>query len=275
VNRRTEARPSKRSRRLHVPALGRDAEEVSLSAEQTHYVRTVLRLSRGDELTLFDGTGLEYPAVVSESSPRGVRLAVSPPRAGLREPPVPVILGVGLLKAQKMDLVVQKTVELGVQTIVPLASDRSVRTLDKERGSEKRARWEKIAREASRQCGRCRVPEVRPVATLDEVLAGVCAGDLRLLFTMPAAASLETIRGDGPGRPERILALTGPEGGFSPEEASRSLEAGFLPVNLGPRTLRAETAAILAVGLIQYRFGDLGGPASSREPRSPCPGQID
>ena len=249
--------PRDTPRRLCVPELCRDMKEICLDSEQTHYLRNVLRLSKGDGLLLFDGSGLEFPAVVSGTSPRGFRLTLSEPHTGVSEPPVRVILGVGLLKSQKMDLVVQKSVELGVEAIVPLTSDRAVRTLDRRREAERRTRWERIAREASRQCGRSRVPAIHPAAALEEFLSGVTPRDLGLLFSTRGAGSMDSTGTGAPHDPERIVALTGPEGGFSPEEEAKAVAAGFVSVRLGPRTLRAETAAILAVGLIQYRFGDL------------------
>lgn len=244
------------TRRLHVPDLESQAGEIRLGAEESHYLRNVLRLSCGDELLLFDGSGLEYPAVVSGTSGGGVRLALRDPRKGLAESPVRVILCVGLLKAQKMDLVVQKSVELGVHEIVPLATERAVRALDAAAAESRRGRWAKIAREASRQCGRCAIPEIRPVASLGDAVSGFEPTDLCILFSTRQGGSLETIRAVH-GAPKRIFALTGPEGGLTPDEEERLLAAGFLPVTLGPRTLRAETAAVLAVGLLQHRFGDL------------------
>ncbi len=259
MNQRKGGRSSSRPRRLYVPDIKRELEEIPLDREQTHYVRDVLRLGHGDKLTLFDGSGWDYPATVSSVSSHCFRLRVSEPQAGLPEPPVRLALGVGLLKAQKMDLVVQKAVELGVNEVFPVTSQRAVRTLDKERSGERRDRWERIAREASRQCGRSQVPVIHSVATLEEALDRALQVDLRLLFSVRDARPLDSIRRISPASPEQIFALTGPEGGFSPEEEKQALEAGFLSVKAGPRTLRAETAAILAAGLIQYTFGDLGG----------------
>lgn len=252
--RRSPNRPA----RLHVTAIQEDSGDLLLDGEQAHYVRNVLRLGVGDSLLLFDGSGWEYPAAVSTASPQAVSLRVSAPRRGIQEPPVRVSLGACLLKAQKMDLVVQKSVELGVHEVIPVLSSRSVRTLEGERVGKRLQRWRKIAQEASRQCGRSRVPEVGAVVTLAELLERGVPADLKILFTTTGAPWPARVPGQGAGPPEQILALTGPEGGFSGEEETLALDAGFSPVRLGPRTLRAETAAILAVGLLQYAFGDLG-----------------
>jgi 16S rRNA (uracil1498-N3)-methyltransferase len=242
-----------------VQDIEQDSRTLSLDRELIHYVRDVLRLGHGDELVLFDGSGHEYTANISETSPRSVCLEISGQRAGLEEPPVRLILGLGLLKAQKMDLVVQKCVELGVHRVIPLISERAVSSPDLQRGLEKLNRWKKIAREASRQCGRCRLAEISPVVSLDEFLAEAAVADLRLLFTVREAGSLDRIQRREDERPQQVFFLTGPEGGFSRQEEERATGKGFVPVGLGPRTLRAETAAILAAGLLQYRFGDLGG----------------
>jgi len=267
VTHRTEPPPT-RAPRLHVSALPRGEEELVLDREKAHYVRDVLRLGAGDSLVLFDGSGWDYPATVALASPRDVRLRVLEPRRGMQEPPVRLSLGVCLLKAQKMDWVVQKTVELGVHEILPLVSRRSVTTLEGERSEKRQERWQKIAQEACRQCGRSRVPEVHPVGALADLLGRGPEADLRLLFTAEGAVPLDSLPdGDGGARPlERIVAVTGPEGGFSREEERLALGAGFVPVGLGPRTLRAETAAILGAGLVQYAFGDLGARGSRGRP---------
>jgi len=264
MSRETRTRAGRRSYRLFVQNIEHDSRTVSLDRELSHYVRDVLRLGYGDELILFDGSGQEYTASISETCPRSVCLEISGQRAGLEEPPVRLILGLGLLKAQKMDLVVQKCVELGVHTVVPLISERAVSSPDLPRGLEKRNRWEKIAREASRQCGRCRLAEISPVVSLGEFLSKAAVADLRLIFTVREAGSLDLIQGRENERPQQVFFLTGPEGGFSRQEEERAVEEGFVPVGLGPRTLRAETAAILAAGLLQYRFGDLGGQNRTR-----------
>jgi len=241
-----------------VDEIQEDSDGILLDGARAHYIRDVLRLGVGDALILFDGSGWEYPATVSAASAQAVSLRVSTPRQGIQEPPVRVTLGVCLLKAQKMDLVVQKSVELGVHEIIPVLAGRSIRTLEGERVEKRLQRWRKIAQEASRQCGRSRVPEVGSVVTLPALLERNIPADLKLLFTAHGEARPSFLPGEGERPPERILALTGPEGGFSGEEEALALEAGFSPVRLGPRTLRAETAAILAVGLLQYAIGDLG-----------------
>ena len=247
------------SRRLFAPHATKKTGEISLTGKDRHYLCNVLRMTTGDRLVLFDGRGWEYSCVLAEINPTSVRISILEKQKGTREPPIEIHLGVGLLKAQKMDLAVQKAVELGVHGIFPVATSRAVKVLDPARAAARKTRWQKIAQEASRQCGRSHVTEIHAVMTLEAFTDRSSHADLCLLFTSQVPEPLEVRARQITGRPGCILALTGPEGGFSQEEEQMAREKGFLPTGLGPRILRAETAAILAVGLLQYRFGDLGG----------------
>ncbi len=251
-------RPGGRSRRLYLPSIPEEGAEVRLGEAESRYLRKVLRMGPGEEVVLFDGRGWEYPAVLLDSGPGGLTLRVTGRRKGTADPSMELRLGLGLLKAAKMDLVVQKVTELGVAHVHPLATRRSIPSLDPERAEERRRRWTRIAREASRQCGRATVPEVHPVSELDAFLHLAAAGDLAFLFTPGARRSLEEIPASAYPPPPRCLVLVGPEGGLAPEEEDLARRKGLVPVGTGPRILRAETAAILATALVQFRFGDLG-----------------
>jgi 16S rRNA (uracil1498-N3)-methyltransferase len=165
-----------------------------------------------------------------------------------------------------MDLVIQKISELGVQEVSPVAARLTVPALDPDRAEQRRERWRTIAREASRQSGRSTVADVGQVLSLDEFMAKSGDADISLILTPEAGRPLDELAKQQGRRPGRVLLLVGPEGGFSPEEERIAQEQGFLPVGLGPRVLRAETAAILAVGLVQYAFGDLGGTQGAGPP---------
>ncbi len=256
-------------RRLFVPEIPETGGEVVLRGPARRYVCDVLRMGRGDCIVLFDGTGIEYPSRIIESSARNVTLRILRTQQGSNDSPLHIRVGVGLLKANKMDLVIQKVCELGVQEVWPVASCRSVPALDTDRAGRRGERWQTIAREASRQSGRSTVADIGPVLSLSEVVARSEDADIALLFTTRAALPLEALARRQTGRPERVALLVGPEGGFSPEEEQSAQDKGFLPVGLGPRVLRAETAAILAVGLVQYRFGDLGGSLEEGAPIDP------
>ena len=250
-------KPPPSPRRLFFPQVTEGAGEVRLTGEARHYLLRVLRMEPGDRLILFDGSGWEHTCVLTAVNPKSVKVRIQGKEKGERESPIQCLLGVGLLKAQKMDLVIQKAVELGVHEVFPVAARRSVKVLDPARAAARKKRWEKIAQEASRQCGRSHVPDIHTVTTLEAFTDMAANADLSLLFTAQATGRFEGPCGQASGYPRRILALTGPEGGFSQEEEQRAKEKGFIPAGLGPRILRAETAAILAVGLVQYCFGDL------------------
>jgi 16S rRNA (uracil1498-N3)-methyltransferase len=242
-----------------VPEAAYQGMEVVLRGPQKRYVCDVLRMGRGDSLVLFDGSGAEYPAAIVEASPRHVRLRILGKRRGERESHVDIRIGVGLLKTNKMDLVIQKVSELGVREVLPIAAQRAIPAFDPERAERRRARWRTIAEEASRQSGRSFVTAVQPILSFDQAVRKRRDVDMGLLFTAEGAGTLERLAQEQTEPPHRILLLVGPEGGFSAEEERTARENGFIPMAMGPRVLRAETAAILAVGLVQYRFGDLGG----------------
>jgi 16S rRNA (uracil1498-N3)-methyltransferase len=218
----------------------------------------VLRLVPGDSLILFDGSGWEFLSTIREVNRNFVGLTIHQRRRGRRGPPLDILLGVGLLAGQKMDLVVQKAVELGVREICPLVTGRTVKALDPQRARERVKRWERISREASRQCGRSEVAGIRPLLSFDQMMTVAASVELRILFSEKALRPLRSLSRDFGATPRQILLLSGPEGGFSAEEEARAVNSGFVAVSLGPRVLRAETAAILAVGLVQFEFGDLG-----------------
>jgi 16S rRNA (uracil1498-N3)-methyltransferase len=233
-------------RRVFLPPDRIRAGRAELTPEASHYLRDVLRLAPGAELELFDGEGGSYPARLDEGF-----LAL---RLGDRREARPALslwLLAALAKGEKMDLVVQKATELGATQLVPFAAERSVVRLDPEKGEARAERWRRIAAEAARQCGRADVPVVRAPVPLAEALAAVPADHARFVFHQ-GGEPLPT----GP-RPPGVAAVVGPEGGLAEAEVERCEAAGARRVSLGPRVLRAETAAVVATALLQARFGDL------------------
>ena len=220
--------------------------------EQAHHLAHVLRLTAGDVLVVFDGRGLEYPAVIERIGKSRVTLRVSEPNEVDRESPLAVTLAQGISSGERMDYTVQKAVELGVHAIQPLATERSVVRLSAERAAKRVAHWQAIAASACEQCGRNRVPEVSAVATVTSWLAQVPADALRLTLSPGAESTLhEIVRPKG-----AVVLLVGPEGGLSPREQDDARAAGFVPLRLGPRVLRTETAALAAMAAMQALWGD-------------------
>jgi 16S rRNA (uracil1498-N3)-methyltransferase len=241
-------------RRLHLPAGRIAGARGLLGPEARRYLESVLRLAPGARLEVFDGRGGRYEATIEEGFD-SVRLG---PREEAPPGAVELALVVALAKGEKMDLVVQKATELGVARILPFAAERSVVRLDAARGEARVARWRRVAEEAARQSGRADVPEVRAPASLADALSGLAPGT-RLFVFHRGGLPIRAAPGDAgpPGGGAPVAAVVGPEGGLTEGEVRACDGAGAVAASLGPRTLRAETAAIVAVALLQARFGDL------------------
>jgi 16S rRNA (uracil1498-N3)-methyltransferase len=236
-------------RRLYLPPASLEGGRALLPPEARHYLVEVLRLPPGAELEVFDGRGGRYRARLDEG-----REAVSlGPREDAGGAGAEVTLLLALAKGEKVDLVVQKATELGVARVVPFAAERSVVRLDGAKGEERAARWRRIAEEAARQCGRADVPLVAAPLPLAAALAAVPPGAAAVVFH-PGGARLGAL---APSAGGAYAAVVGPEGGLTDGEVAACEAAGAVRVSLGPRVLRAETAAIVAVALLQARFGDL------------------
>jgi 16S rRNA (uracil1498-N3)-methyltransferase len=214
---------------------------IALPDSAAHHAARVLRLTAGDAVTLFDGRGGEYSAVITLAS-RQVDVKLSAFDAVEREGPFPVELVQGISSGDRMDFTVQKAVELGAAAIRPVISERSVVKLAGERAEKRVAHWQQIAIAACEQCGRNRVPEVHPIQALDRFLSEPGAA-LRLMLTPRAGTLLRSL-----GKPvAAVQLLIGPEGGFSDGEERAAMATGYMAVNLGLRVLRTETAALGAL----------------------------
>ena len=207
----------------------------------------VLRLQPGAPVTLFDGRGGEYEAVVERMGRSDVQVQVGAHLAVEREPAVAVHLALAVPANERMDWLVEKAGELGVASLQPLQAERSVLRLAGERAQKKQAHWQAIAAAASEQCGRNRVPPVHPIAPLADWLARQPAPGL-VLSLRPGTAPLAA-QAPAPG----YTLLSGPEGGLSPAEEDAALARGWQPVHLGERVLRAETAPLAALALLTLR----------------------
>lgn len=218
-----------------------------------HYVRDVLRLRKDDAVILFDGRGGEYEGAVLEVHRHGLKLAVGAWRERNSESALHTELGLGISRGERMDYAVQKAVELGASRITPLLTEHTVVKLSGERREQRRLHWQKVAVSACEQSGRCRVPEVAEPVALEAWLKE--QSGLRLYCDPRAEQGLTQL-----ATPEnrRVCLLAGPEGGFSAEERQLAQDSGFLPVRLGPRVLRTETAALAILAAAQLLWGDLG-----------------
>ena len=229
----------------------------SLAGQELEHLRRVLRLGVGDAVTLFDEGGWEHEAVIrSLHNDRGDLDIRRSYEAG-RESPLALTLALGLTKGEKMDFVVEKATELGVIAILPFTSTFTVPKLDDKKIAKRSERWRKIALSAAKQCGRTQVPEILPLCEFDRMVEGAGVNQLKLLFwEKETAQSLRQVHGMNAHAPA-ILIVIGPEGGLSRAEAELAMARGFHSVHLGRRILRAETAAVTALSLAQFLWGDL------------------
>jgi 16S rRNA (uracil1498-N3)-methyltransferase len=185
-------------------------------------------------------------------SKSAVTLTVGEPRTVDRESPIAIVLAQGISSGERMDYTVQKAVELGIRSIQPLSTERSVVRLSAERAAKRVAHWQGVAIAACEQCGRNRVPEVLPVAAYTRWLASTPIDALRLTLSPGASLRLQALQRSAP----HIVLLVGPEGGLAPRELQDAEAAGFASVRLGPRVLRTETAALAAIAAMQTLWGD-------------------
>ena len=227
--------------------------EIALDEDASNHVGRVLRMTSGQRLELFDGTKLTFAAEITLVDKKRVKVRVLEGQPDDRESPLFLHLGQVMSRGEKMEFTIQKSIELGVSVITPLFSERCGVKLDAERLAKKRQQWQKIAIAACEQCGRNRVPEIRPAMTLEAWCAEADDG-LKLNLHPRAQQSITTL----PQPVERVRLLIGPEGGLSAEEIAMTGERGFTDILLGPRVLRTETTALTAITALQVRFGDLG-----------------
>lgn len=249
-----------------------------LSAEEDHHLLNVLRVRNGDIVTVFDGRGKEAPARVL-IRPRGDVERKETRGAGhqkggcvlldvIGEPRVMpaasprLTLAQSLPKAGKMDFIIEKAVELGASSVIPVITERVVARPDAQREKDRLERWRRIAVSAARQCGVNWVPEISPVAGFEDIAGRLRDYDLFLLGSLaPSARGLrQALREARLKNPAEICILIGPEGDFTPDETESAMNAGAMPVSFGPLTLRVDTAALYALSVLVYEFrGDYAG----------------
>jgi 16S rRNA (uracil1498-N3)-methyltransferase len=230
---------------------------VHFDADETHHLLRVLRLRPGALVEAADGAGRLFTVRLEALAAGEAWGTILDETAGARESPCAITLAQAILKGERMTWLVQKATELGVARFVPVETARVVARAPEERGAARQRRWERVAREAVKQCGRAVLPVVEPARPLSAVLGEVRAHDATWLCWEGGGTALGSLAEDA-GRPHRLLLLVGPEGGFTAEEVAQARAAGARLVGLGPRILRAESAALVAIALCQHRFGDLG-----------------
>ncbi|MDO9519166.1 MAG: 16S rRNA (uracil(1498)-N(3))-methyltransferase [Pseudohongiella sp.] len=222
---------------------------LTLVDDHAHYLGKVLRVKPGHKLALFNGRDGEFTAEIISVSKRDIEVKLSDTCNRLPEILLPVHIGLGLSRGERMDYAIQKATELGVTQITPLFTEFSEVRLDSERADKRTAHWQKVASSASEQCGRCTVPVISNPVSIKDWLGTVPAGQGFMLDH----TGTHGFTGE---QPEKVYLLIGPEGGTSEDEKTLALQAGFSTVRLGPRVLRTETAPVVALTALQLQWGD-------------------
>jgi len=241
--------------RVYIPPERITGEQIALQSREARYILTVLRLGPGDEVTVFDGVGNEYRTELTEDYERGMYLAIQEGARPERESPLQITLGQALLKGERMKFVIQKATELGAARIIPLVTSRTIPLVEGERESLRIERWQRIAQEAAKQSGRTMVPEIGAIHELADFLTQATGARVMLWEGEPAPLREVAKKIDAQAG---ITLLIGPEGGFAEQEVTAAQAQGFLVAGLGQRVLRAETATLSVLTIIQHLFGDLG-----------------
>jgi len=238
--------------RIYQPMPLVSGQTFELDAQATVHLTKVLRLRAGDALVVFNGEGDgEFAAKVGAVGRRSASIEIGEFVARDVESPLELVLLQGVSRGERMDYTVQKAVELGVSRIVPLLSERTVVNLKGDRQEKRREHWQGVVNSACEQSGRNRVPVVMPITTFAAALTEEKQG-LKLVLHHRA----ETGLADLPMPQGPVSLLIGPEGGLSAQEIIAAEAAGFVPLCLGPRVLRTETAALAAIAVLQWQWGD-------------------
>jgi 16S rRNA (uracil1498-N3)-methyltransferase len=230
---------------------------LKIEGDEVKHIRKVLRLKAGDEILAFDGLGKEFEGTIVEEGRSSVMVKIQSIFSSKGDSTLEVTLAQSLLKGEKMDYLIQKATELGVKEIIPFFSSRSVPLLEKSRRLKRHHRWEKIAIEASKQCGRGVVPKIESLQDYSGMLRAASTDHLRLILWERDGIKLKEAL-ERSGEKTKIFFVIGPEGGFSQDEVDKAKRAGFVAVTLGKRILRAETASLCLLSILQYEWGDMG-----------------
>lgn len=249
--------------RFYITSSSLVGNKLRVDDENFHYLRNVLRIKKGENISAFDGTGKEYICLVNEIHPRHIDLEIMDVLNVGKEPAVEISIAQSLLKAKYFEIALQKCTELGVKRFIPVITERTVVKLKGERAKNRRLRWGKIVKEAAKQCGRSFYPEVSPVTDFGNALEVARTQDMSIIpWEEETTADLRKVlernkvrgsvlKGNGT---RRIMVFIGPEGGWTPGEILSARRSGVVPVSLGCQVLRSETAAIATVAILIYEL---------------------
>jgi 16S rRNA (uracil1498-N3)-methyltransferase len=240
--------------RFYVKPTSIRGNTIHVSGDEAHHAIDVMRLKKGDHIVTFDGEGKEYEGTITNVTKAGVIAEILTTKTTDNERSLTITLAQAIPKKAKIDFIVEKATELGLTAIIPLHTARTIVTLSGEKKASKQKRWEKIARVASKQCGRLTVPTIHPVSAFDDVITTSNDYDLALMACLDATTQDIKRVLDGFGG-TKIIVFIGPEGDFTKEEIETAREAGCTLISLGPRVLRVDTAALNVLSILRYALG--------------------
>ncbi len=245
--------------RILPPETLHEGKLLDIKKDTFQYIKNVLRMRPGDTLSLFDGRGSEHEAVIIALSEGSLSLKIGK-KITVEGSNLNVTVAQSLPKGGKMDFIIQKSTELGADRIIPFTSSRTIPRLSESKAGERCKRWRKIAIEASRQCGRAKIPEVTEIATFEEMLTMRDEESLGiLLWEGESERGIKKLLRDERYHPfEKFFVVVGPEGGFSKKEVERATSHNFISATMGTLILRTETAPLAILSILQYEKGMLG-----------------
>lgn len=257
-------------KRFFIQNIRADEDRCSLRGSEARHISRVMRMKPGDRLVLMDANGLRFQAVVEVSDPREVVVSLERELPAPDRPPLTIDLCQALLKSRAMDFVVQKASELGVDTIRPFSSGRSVVRMEGERVENRLRHWREVALNAAKQSDRALPARIESPVSFPALLSLWKSQEAFKVILWEAEGSVDfkSLISSSPP-PARFAGIVGPEGGFSTEEVRLAGKAGFNPASLGYRVLRAETAAMAVAAIVQYEWGDLSLSSSKAAAESP------
>ena len=242
--------------RFYHPSPLKLKQKINLSVTATHHASHVLRLKVEDKIILFHNDSFDYAAIICKINKKNIEVYVSTKNKNDTHPSINFRLLQSLCSNEKMDWIIQKSVELGVNSIVPIYSDRSIIKLKGVRVEKKLLHWRQIIISACEQSGRSSLPEICYPQTLDKYLGSSSKDMKKSLKLILSPKQNNTLKSIARSSPESIDIMIGPEGGFTEQEIKHAIKEKFIPISLGPRVLRTETAPLAILSLLQYKYGD-------------------
>ena len=240
--------------RFYIPPEAVKGNEILITGVEAHHILDVMRLKKNDKVVTFDGTGREYTGFVKDVKRKSLTVEIIETRDGVSgKGGIKITLIQAITKKEKMDYIVEKATELGAHSIMPVVADRTIPEWDEVKKKKQAERWQAIAKEASKQCGRSDVPVIGAIKSFNEAAAGIIGFDLALIAALSDdfIGLKEALSGFKGGK--AVIAI-GPEGDFTSEEIACAKKAGFKPVSLGSRVLKSDTAGLAVLAIMDYEL---------------------